>query len=179
MLLIVVSRWLGTAGGSSQRSKVLGLIFFVKTFAAGKTVARERRGRTMDSESPALTPAGELLTAAGSNGDISFDSELEIASRLKFLGGRRIIELILLPLRLRRGCYSCKTFLHLWEIVKETRQGLSSILHVKCSSCDAMNMVQTSKSHTGAKGKRRAFDVNTKLALGKCCLMNLLLLFLY
>ena len=63
--------------------------------------------------------------------------------------------------------------------MKETRQGLSSILHVKCSSCDAMNMVQTSKSHAGAKGKRRAFDVNTKLALGKCCHMNLLLLFLY
>ena len=131
----------------------------------------------MDSESPVLTPAGELVTAAASNGDISFDPELETASRLKFLEGRPIIELILLALRLRRGCYSCKTFLHLWEIVKETRQGLSSILHVK--SCDAMNMAQTSKSHAGAKGKRRAFDVNAKLALGKCCHMNLLLLFLY
>ena len=65
-----MARYRGRFQSKKQSAR---LNFFVKTFAAGQTVARERRGRTMNSESPVLTPAGELVTAAASNGDISFD----------------------------------------------------------------------------------------------------------
>lgn len=86
---------------------------------------------------------------------------------LDALDGRRIVELRIIAERLHSGCYACATPLQLVNCVKETRVGLASVLDVRCGSCGVVNMVQTSKTHPGKKGKNRVYDVNTKAAIGK------------
>ena len=85
------------------------------------------------------------------------------------LGGRWIVELCLIAERLNRGCVACSSPLELINCVKEQRFGLASVIHIRCSAegCRATTMVQTSKTHTGRSGTCRAYDVNTKAALGK------------
>ena len=57
--------------------------------------------------------------------------------------------------------------LRLVDIDSENRQGLGSILNIKCRSCQVLNMAQTSKTIPGLRGKRRTFSVNAKAALGE------------
>ena len=79
------------------------------------------------------------------------------------------MELCLIAERLNRGCVACSSPLELINCVKEQRFGLASVIHIRCSAegCRATTMVQTSKTHTGRSGTCRAYDVNTKAALGK------------
>ena len=63
---------------------------------------------------------------------------------LPCLRGRRIIEFEVLINNLK-ACISCKQGLRLENIVNETIQGLGSLLHVKCHSCSAVNLVPTGK----------------------------------
>lgn len=96
------------------------------------------------------------------HGDCDGESAVE-----PVLEGRRIVELQLIIDRLRAGCCGCKARLCLCDLVRENRFGLASILVVRCASCGLENMVQTSKTHPGSKGKRRSYDVNSKAALGE------------
>lgn len=84
------------------------------------------------------------------------------------LSGRRIVELSLVATRLDRGCYGCNATLHLIDCKKEVKHGFASVLHVKCRECGAVNLAQTSKTHVAVNSRRRVYDVNTKVSLGKC-----------
>jgi hypothetical protein len=80
--------------------------------------------------------------------------------------GRRIVELGILADNLKE-CYHCKNRLSLCDILKETIQGLGSLLTIQCDSCLKLNQIPTGKRH-GTKGNnnKKCFDVNTKLAAG-------------
>ena len=76
--------------------------------------------------------------------------------------------------RLEKGCYGCGSGLHLIDCVRETKQGFASILYIQCRECLTENSVQTSKTHTVEDSRRRVFDINTKVALGKSnCFVSL------
>ncbi|XP_062607553.1 uncharacterized protein LOC134269372 [Saccostrea cucullata] len=81
--------------------------------------------------------------------------------------GRRILELGFVVNKLIEGCYKCKHSLNLRDICGEKRYGLGSLLHIKCTLCSTVNYVPTGKRHSRSDNNGiRAFDVNTKVALG-------------
>ncbi|XP_061174191.1 uncharacterized protein LOC133183249 [Saccostrea echinata] len=81
--------------------------------------------------------------------------------------GRRIVELEFIVNKLIEGCCKCKQSLNLRDICGEQRYGLGSLLHIKCNFCTTVNYVPTGKRHSRSDNNGiRAFDVNTKVALG-------------
>ena len=85
-------------------------------------------------------------------------------SNIQWSDGRRVVDLK----ELAKGLNSCKKCTHqlnLLDTVKESREGLGSVLHVKCDVCATINEVRTGNKH-GESG-RGVFDVNSKAAVGK------------
>ena len=88
----------------------------------------------------------------------------ESDSNIQWSDGRRVVDLK----ELAKGLNSCKKCTHqlnLLDTVKENREGLGSVLHVKCDVCATINEVRTGNKH-GESG-RGVFDVNSKAAVGK------------
>lgn len=76
--------------------------------------------------------------------------------------GRRIVELAVLAENLH--CKQCSSLLDLSKTVRETRQGLASVLYIVCS-CGVANDVHTSSKQRAANGKL-AFGVNIMASAG-------------
>lgn len=76
--------------------------------------------------------------------------------------GRRVVELKHLADQL--VCVHCNNRLHLSNIESEKRYGLGSLLYIKCDSttCGFINTVST-----GKRNSKGAFDINSKVTLGK------------
>jgi hypothetical protein len=88
--------------------------------------------------------------------------------------GRRIIEVGFFVNKLIEGCSKCGHSLNLRDICGEQRFGLGSFLHIKCNFCSTVTSIPTGKRHSRSdKNGHRAFDVNSKVALG---LLNVLIL---
>jgi hypothetical protein len=86
--------------------------------------------------------------------------------------GRRIVELGVIVENLLKGCDMCGFPLQLVDCVDEKHYGLGSLLYIRCrqSACRYLSQVPTGKRQTvtnGSKSNNPAWDVNTKLALGK------------
>ena len=81
--------------------------------------------------------------------------------------GRRIVELQHLGKQM--WCTSCKECLSFEYIENEQRRGLGSILYIRCHQCLLINIINTEKRHASddSEGNKR-FDINSKMALGKC-----------
>lgn len=79
--------------------------------------------------------------------------------------GFRVVDLKLLVEKLK--CVKCYEVLSLDNIVHEHNLGLNSILKVKCSTCDIITIVSTSKTHRTADNKSNHSDINTGVVLGK------------
>ncbi|XP_062617449.1 uncharacterized protein LOC134279113 [Saccostrea cucullata] len=71
--------------------------------------------------------------------------------------GRHIVELDVLAEGLEKGCSSCGQPLQLTSYIGESRYGLGSLLHLRCS-CKKINYVPTGKRHS-----KNIWDVNSKL----------------
>ena len=82
--------------------------------------------------------------------------------------GRRVVELGHLAEQLRE-CKGCHHPLHLLDVIREKRCGLSSFLYIKCRNCSKQNRVSTGKRHRqkGKKVAMQAWDANSKLGIGK------------
>jgi len=80
--------------------------------------------------------------------------------------GRRIINISTLAKGL--WCCSCKECLSLDLIEKEIREGFGSKLTVRCHKCLLLNIVYTDKQYNTKDERRARFNVNSKMALGKC-----------
>lgn len=69
--------------------------------------------------------------------------------------------------KLIEGCKFCGHPLKLSDICGEVRYGLGSLLRIKCKKCNKVTSVPSGKRHSRLDDHAsRAFDVNTKLALG-------------
>ena len=92
----------------------------------------------------------------------SGDSEQNQSQKAPVVEGRRIVDIQHVAQQLK--CLACKRDIFLRDIVKEVRQGLASVFYVECShqECRYTTMITTGTQHG------RVFDVNTKLAMGKC-----------
>ena len=54
-----------------------------------------------------------------------------------------------------------------WKnFVREDRNGAASIFHIKCKHCGAINKVSTSKQHSTGQRGPKAYDINSRIALG-------------
>ena len=96
--------------------------------------------------------------------DTTKESNTDITAKITWNQGRRVVDLKQLAKDLN-NCTSCSYQLNLLDTVKETRDGLGSVLYVKCDVCGTVNTVHTGKKH-GESG-RGVFDVNSKAAVGK------------
>lgn len=110
---------------------------------------------------------GEFHPANGPDIKEDSDSGDSIPEKITWRDGRRIVELDRLAEQMK-SCWDCGQPLHLHNIQTETRMGFGSILYVDCD-CGVLNAVSTNKFHCSKESPRgrRAFDVNTKAALGK------------
>ncbi|XP_074109350.1 uncharacterized protein LOC141534112, partial [Cotesia typhae] len=63
-------------------------------------------------------------------------------------------------------CVKCFEVLCLDNIVHEQNLGLNSILKVKCTKCDIITIVPTSKTHRTGDNKSNHSDINTGIVLG-------------
>jgi len=69
--------------------------------------------------------------------------------------------------QLEEGCVHCGQELRLFDIVSETRQGLGSILRIRCRECTKNTNVATDSRHgVDSESTKKVWDVNTKAALG-------------
>ena len=68
-------------------------------------------------------------------------------SKIKWNVGRRIVELGQLAKDLN-GCKYCGCQISLLDTVNESRDGVGSVLHVKCDVCDTVNEVRTDTKHS-------------------------------
>ncbi|XP_074105759.1 uncharacterized protein LOC141531708 isoform X2 [Cotesia typhae] len=73
--------------------------------------------------------------------------------------GFRVVDLKLLAEKLK--CVKCFEVLCLDNIVHEQNLGLNSILKVKCTKCDIITIVRTSKTHRTGDNKSNHSDINT------------------
>ena len=66
------------------------------------------------------------------------------------------------------ACNDCGDPLNLMNTECETRQGLASILYVRCH-CGMVNSVPTAKCHRteGCSREKPVYEMNTKAAIGK------------
>ncbi|XP_061191031.1 uncharacterized protein LOC133199201 [Saccostrea echinata] len=77
------------------------------------------------------------------------------------------IELGYVVNKLIEGCNCCGHPLKLTDICGEVRYGLGSLLRINCKKCNKVTSVPSGKRHSRVDDHAsRAFDVNTKLALG-------------
>ncbi len=95
----------------------------------------------------------------------STDNKVKNDTSFTWSDGRRVVDLDQLAKGLN-NCKSCMHTLNLLDTVKEVREGLGSVLHIKCDVCSTVNEVTTGKKH--GEGGRGVFDVNSKAAVGKC-----------
>lgn len=79
--------------------------------------------------------------------------------------GIRLVDLKFLGKKLK--CVQCYEVLCLENIVHEQHLGLKSIIKVKCTKCETISVVPTSKSHSVAGSQSKHSDVNTGVILGK------------
>ncbi len=111
--------------------------------------------RRETSEAPCVSPGSDER-----------ESTTQDDQDLTWTDGRRVVELGILADGLR-ACEDCGVPLNLANTETETKDGLASILYVRCE-CGLINSVPTSKSHKKIGGRGRpVYNVNTKAALGK------------
>jgi len=79
------------------------------------------------------------------------------------LVGRRVVELQLLADGL--WCPTCQVTLSLKDTEREELRGLASVFFVRCSKCNVIHEVCTSKSSNTAQN-HKIYDVNCKMAIG-------------
>lgn len=122
-------------------------------------------------ETPAETPVEsedvELNEKVELNEEVPTEkNEAFVAEDVKPGKGRHIVELLYLAEEL--WCKSCKECLSFENIEREQRQGLGSILAIRCHKCLLINIVTTGKQHSIENSFKRPtrFDVNSKLDMG-------------
>ena len=71
---------------------------------------------------------------------------LIVTRDIKWSQGRRVVDLKQLAKDFN-NCKHCSNQLNLLDTVKETRDGLGSVLHVKCDVCATINTVLTGRKH--------------------------------
>ena len=80
--------------------------------------------------------------------------------------GRRVVEVGEVIRQLREGCKRCgNKELNLTDTMSESIIGLASIFSVKCTSCEFVNSIHSSKMHEVET--KKVYDVNSKAALGE------------
>ena len=70
------------------------------------------------------------------------------------------------------GCQSCQKNISLCDIKKETKCGVTYILH-KCNECKSQVKICTTRYHTNAEvksdeGRHNVFEINSLCAAGNC-----------
>lgn len=93
------------------------------------------------------------------------NSEVVTCTDDSTLEGCRIVELKTLATKLICICY--KEILSLTNVEKERRNGLVSILSVRCHKCLLVNDVPTGKRHENPTGQRDIYTINSKAVIGK------------
>lgn len=63
-------------------------------------------------------------------------------------------------------CTNCDKAVSFQGIVKEVIRGLASILTVRCSFCDSIEEIHTSKIYRSEQSNRGRHVINAKLAAG-------------
>ncbi|XP_062579761.1 uncharacterized protein LOC134241754 [Saccostrea cucullata] len=95
------------------------------------------------------------------------DDSSKSDKQIEWFTGRRVIELGYVVNKLIEGCNFCRHPLKLTDICGEVRYGLGSLLRINCKKCNKVTSVPSGKRHSQMDDHAsRAFDVNTKLALG-------------
>ena len=64
-------------------------------------------------------------------------------------------------------CRPCKAVLSLTNVIKETRKGMHSTLHIKCRACDVLNKISTGKIHPGKSEKSFIPDIDSRILHGE------------
>ena len=97
------------------------------------------------------------------NEEVVDENNVNITSDDSWRNGRRVVELGVLADHLA-ACKQCGLPLSLQNCLNITTCGLAAVLKVLCvnQSCKNINAIPTGKQHN------RIWDVNTKLATGKC-----------
>jgi hypothetical protein len=101
--------------------------------------------------------------------EIEVSDSFDINATVNWNEGRRVIEVQYVIEKLIEGCRFCGHQLNFIDVCGEVRYGLASMLQIKCRNCGILASVPTGKRHSRIDSDHpaRAFDVNTKLALGK------------
>ncbi|XP_061186837.1 uncharacterized protein LOC133194959 [Saccostrea echinata] len=95
------------------------------------------------------------------------DDSTKSDKQIEWFTGRRVIELGYVVNKLIEGCNFCGHPLKLTDICGEVRYGLGSLLRINCKMCNKVTSVPSGKRHSRVDDHAsRAFDENTKLALG-------------
>ena len=64
-------------------------------------------------------------------------------------------------------CRPWKAVLPLTDVIKETRKGMHSTLHIKCCACDVLNKIPTGKIHPRKSEKSFIPDINSSILNGE------------
>lgn len=78
--------------------------------------------------------------------------------------GRRVIDLQVLAKYL--FCRTCKICLSLRDVEREVRHGLASLFLVRCTQCNVLTYVPTSKKLLNLVTQKKRYQINTKVAAG-------------